>query len=263
LVVDCGADVNAADADGRTALTFAALQGHDAVVKLLTRLGAAVDAADAHGHTALMEAAHRGLAATATLLHASGANVDAVAKDGATAALFAAAQGHAATVAALAELGADVLAADLGGTTPALAAAEAGHAATVEVLGEASRARGWGAANNLEAVRSAVEAGSPHLFPQQWLPRLSAHARAELACWVASRQLDAAAVHAALYRAVQGGTLTSSSSLGTAAGCSLRGKVAHDGLPHVGLLIASFLVYDNPAARHLMRDLGNLLAASP
>jgi hypothetical protein len=93
---------------------------------------------------------------------------------------------------------------------------------------------------------------------------LSAPARAELACWVASRQLDAAAAHAALYRAVQGGTLTSSSSsLGTAAGCSLRGKVAHDGLPHVGLLIASFLVYDKPAARHLVRDLGNLLAASP
>jgi ankyrin repeat protein len=53
LLLDLGMDVNAAAADGRTALHGAALQGYDDVIKFLAAQGADLDAKDKKGFTAL------------------------------------------------------------------------------------------------------------------------------------------------------------------------------------------------------------------
>lgn len=60
VLIDAGADKDARDKDGRTALMLAALVDADAAVKALLAKGAGVDVADAEGDTALLLAARRG-----------------------------------------------------------------------------------------------------------------------------------------------------------------------------------------------------------
>lgn len=55
-MIDAGADVNAADADGETALMAAAEKGHVSKVKVLLDHGANVNARDRRGKTALQYA---------------------------------------------------------------------------------------------------------------------------------------------------------------------------------------------------------------
>jgi uncharacterized protein len=53
LLLDLGVDVNAAGADGRTALHGAAMQGYDDVIKFLAAKGADLEAKDKKGFTPL------------------------------------------------------------------------------------------------------------------------------------------------------------------------------------------------------------------
>lgn len=77
-----GADLNALDASGRSALMTAAALGRTAAVKLLLRLGAGVDCASADGKTALHFAAKAGAFEAAACLLAAGANALAVSASG-------------------------------------------------------------------------------------------------------------------------------------------------------------------------------------
>ncbi|GIV30361.1 MAG: hypothetical protein KatS3mg028_1427 [Bacteroidia bacterium] len=80
-----GADVNAKDEDGRTALMKAAELGHKEVAELLIQHGADVNAKDEDGETALMKAAFNGHKEVAELLIQHGADVNAKDEDGETA----------------------------------------------------------------------------------------------------------------------------------------------------------------------------------
>jgi uncharacterized protein len=73
------ANVNAVDADGKTALMYAASRGHTSLCQFLVETGGAnVETADKHGWTALMHASRRGhLSVCETLVKTGRANVDA------------------------------------------------------------------------------------------------------------------------------------------------------------------------------------------
>ena len=77
LLIDKGADVNARDKGGRTALMEAALEGHFELAKLLIDKGADVYAKQKSGWTALMSAAASGDLAMVKLLLEKGAHINA------------------------------------------------------------------------------------------------------------------------------------------------------------------------------------------
>jgi len=72
--LDEGADVNARDCDGDTALMLAAERGHIELVKVLLKNGADVNAENLNGETALMRAAENDRAAAVKILLAHQAN---------------------------------------------------------------------------------------------------------------------------------------------------------------------------------------------
>ena len=98
-----GADVNAAQGDGMTALHWAAMQGDAELVKMLVSAGARTEVATRNGaYVPLHLAARAGNAAAVSALLDAGANVRVATTSGGTTALhFAAANGDRATVLAL------------------------------------------------------------------------------------------------------------------------------------------------------------------
>ena len=134
LLLQHSADVAAARNDGATALMYAALGGHEAVAQLLLQHGADVAAASNNGFTALMLAAQGGHEAVAQLLLQHGADVAAASNDGWTALMFAAKGGHVAVAQLLLQHGADVAAAQDDGDTALMCAAKGGHVAVAQLL---------------------------------------------------------------------------------------------------------------------------------
>jgi ankyrin repeat protein len=108
LLVDAGARVNAANDLGATPLWSASLNRSIAMVSRLLRAGADPNAALLLGETPLMVAARAGSPAVVAALLEAGARVDARAPRGQTALMWAAAQRHADVVGVLLAHGADV-----------------------------------------------------------------------------------------------------------------------------------------------------------
>ncbi|KAL8365088.1 hypothetical protein RB595_004080 [Gaeumannomyces hyphopodioides] len=130
-------DVDAKDNNGWTPLSWAAEKGHEAVVELLLATGKIdVDAKDNNGRTPLWWAAARGHEAVVKLLLATGkVDVDAKDNNGRTLLSWAAENGHEAVVKLLLAIGKiDVDAKDNNGRTPLSWAAENGHEAVVKLL---------------------------------------------------------------------------------------------------------------------------------
>jgi len=110
LLVEYGADVNAVDVDGNTALMDAANFGHLNVVKFLVEHGANVNAAATvegyTGYTALIYASERGHVNVVKYLIKHGANINAKKKNGDTALSLAENNGHTEVARILSEAGA-------------------------------------------------------------------------------------------------------------------------------------------------------------
>lgn len=118
-------------------VTEAARRGDREAVRALLKAGADVNAAEGDGTTALHWAARSGDAALVQMLVSAGANVRATTRLGAYTPLMMAAQaGHSAAVAALLAGGADVEARTTTGTTPLMFAAQSGDTRTVTMLVE-------------------------------------------------------------------------------------------------------------------------------
>lgn len=90
-----GANIEAGDAAGRTALMWAAIHGNAALVGYLIERGANVNARDRRGRSALMWAAVTGRARAAAALLAADADAALVDSAGKDAASHAAGEGHA------------------------------------------------------------------------------------------------------------------------------------------------------------------------
>jgi ankyrin repeat protein len=137
MLIQAGANVNARGSKGRTPVMFAALCDHTTqVVELLLKSSAEVSARDSMGWTALMHATRRrqeNLDAVRTLVRA-GADVNASHKQGGTALSVAAHNGHTKVVQFLIEAGANVNASDTANWTPLICSSLNGHLQIVELL---------------------------------------------------------------------------------------------------------------------------------
>jgi ankyrin repeat protein len=133
-----GASGLAVDAqDAKQSVLAAARAGDREAVRALLKQGADVNAAEGDGTTALHWAARAGDADLVQMLVYAGANVKATTRLGAYTPLMMAAQaGHADAVAALIAGGADVAATSTTGTTPLMFAAQSGDTRTVTMLVE-------------------------------------------------------------------------------------------------------------------------------
>lgn len=111
LLIQRGADVNAAGSDGRTALHTAAAGGHQDVIHILVEHGANVDTADSDGWTAVLFAASSGrchVGALKALVEGHGANVNAADSGGRTAVHLAVDRNDDHAIETLALVGADM-----------------------------------------------------------------------------------------------------------------------------------------------------------
>ncbi len=134
-----GADVNAAQGDGMTALHWAAENGQSELAGVLVFAGANPEAATRlGGFTPVMVASRAGQPDIVRLLANAGANLAATTETGETALHYAAWSGNAEIVLALTEKGAEVDARELAsGQTPLMFAAAYGRAGVVRALLEA------------------------------------------------------------------------------------------------------------------------------
>ncbi|KAI9859584.1 MAG: hypothetical protein M1824_003750 [Vezdaea acicularis] len=134
LLVEYGANIEVVDSIRWTPLHWAVTKRHEALIKLLLRRGANIEAADADGWRALHKAAQNGHEAVVELLLVKGAEIEAVDGIGWRALHKAAAQGHEAVVKLLVEYGANIEAEDRRGWRALDRAAYRGHEAVVKLL---------------------------------------------------------------------------------------------------------------------------------
>lgn len=138
LLIHAGAKVTVQNDLGVTPLALAAQQGGAAVIEQLLKAGAkpndSVNFVNA-GETPLMHAARSGSVDAVKVLARGGADLNAKETwNGQTAMMWAAAEGHAAVVAELIERGADMHARSNAGTTPFLFAVRKGDMRTVQTM---------------------------------------------------------------------------------------------------------------------------------
>ncbi len=134
LLVDAGADARAANRYGVTPLPIACANGDGAMVELLLGAGADPNTTLRGGESVLMTAARTGKPEPVRVLLARGADVNAKERRGQTALMWAAAEGHVEVVRMLLEAGADFRTPLPSGFTPLAFAVREGRAEVVRVL---------------------------------------------------------------------------------------------------------------------------------
>ena len=135
LLITAGANVKAASRYNVTPLSLACTNGSAAIIERLVAAGADPNSASEEGQTVLMTAALTGKVDAIKVLLAHGANVNAKEPyKGQTALMWAASEGNAAAAALLIEFGADVKAKSNGGFTPLLFAVRDAHIDAAKVL---------------------------------------------------------------------------------------------------------------------------------
>ena len=156
-LLETGADVNLAQADGATALHWAAYHGNLSLAGLLLEAGADPSAANRNGSTPLWLAASHGDAAMVEALLDGGADANEALPLGRRPLMLAARSGAVDAVRALLDHGADANAAENErGTTALMQAADQGHADVVAVLIEHGADFAAGSAPVLRSGRTAA-----------------------------------------------------------------------------------------------------------
>ena len=141
MLLRAGANVKLANRYGVTPLYLASTNGNAAMIELLLKAGADPNSALPEGETALMTAARSGSVDAVNTLVARGADVNRKeAWRGQNALMWAAAEGHGEVIRALVAHGADIRARSNGGFTPLLFAVREGKIPAVKALLEAGAA---------------------------------------------------------------------------------------------------------------------------
>ncbi|KAI4477002.1 hypothetical protein M0804_013182 [Polistes exclamans] len=122
------------DTNGRMLIHWAALGGHDDLVRHLLSLGSPVDPTDDTNMTPLILAASAGREKVVNTLLTEGANVNATTEDGHSSLQYAASKNWKSICVALLEKYADINIADKRGATPMHRAASKGNIAIVKLL---------------------------------------------------------------------------------------------------------------------------------
>lgn len=134
-LLEKGCDLNAMDADGRTALMYAAFNGHSAIVLDLIGHGAIVDRRDLLGRTALFFASTGPFPETVSILVDKGAAVNVVdSNEHFSPLMHAAAEGNLDVVKILIKAGADTSLKDVDGDDALSFASQGGHSEVVDYL---------------------------------------------------------------------------------------------------------------------------------
>ncbi len=134
LLLNAGADAKAVNHYSVTPLSLACENGTTEIVELLLKAGADPNAARRGGETPLLTAARTGRVGPVQALLARGAEVNAKDRKGQTALMWAAAEGHADVAAPLLAAGADFRTPVPSGFTPLLFAARDGRLDVVRIL---------------------------------------------------------------------------------------------------------------------------------
>jgi ankyrin repeat protein len=134
LLIEAGADLNAQKLEGMTALHEAAKNGHEAVVRRLLDANAQVDTQDRDGMTALHMAADNGREAVVKMLLDAHAQVNFMGKEDYTVLSLAINRRDTAIIKLLLDAGADIDFMGYGGDTPLYIAASEGYDDVVELL---------------------------------------------------------------------------------------------------------------------------------
>jgi ankyrin repeat protein len=134
LLISAGANAKAANRYGVTSLSLACTNGNTEIVELLLKAGADANTTRGGGETALMTAARTGKAGPVKALLSRGADVNAKDRNGQTALMWAAADDHTEAVVALLAAGADFRTPLPSGFTPLLFAAREGRIEVVRAL---------------------------------------------------------------------------------------------------------------------------------
>ena len=164
LLMRAGTKPNTVDQYGETPLTLASATGDFAVMEKLVAAGADATAARWNGETALMIAARSGTLPGVKLLLAHGAKIDAAeSRKGQNALMWAAAEGHSDVVDFLLKSGANVHAVSKGGFTPLVFAAQKGDVRSAKGLLDAGLDANYVLPNGTGVLAVAVISGKPEV----------------------------------------------------------------------------------------------------
>ncbi|KAM0264307.1 hypothetical protein ACHAQJ_000797 [Trichoderma viride] len=136
LLIEKGADINAKDDEGRTALWAAAIYKHEAIIELFIEKGADINAKDNQAQTVLWVTSTFKHRAIIELLAAKGADMNAKDNNGQTALFEASRHGEHDIMKLLIQKGADINAKDNNGRTALWIASKCGHKAVIGLLVE-------------------------------------------------------------------------------------------------------------------------------
>jgi ankyrin repeat protein len=194
LLISAGAKVTAVNRFGATPLWLACVNGSAASIDLLLKAGVDANTAAPEGETALMTASRTGRLDAVKLLLAHGAQVNAKeAWHGQTALMWAAGEGHPDVVRALVDAGADVHARSSGGFTPLLFAARNGQIGSVKTLLAAGADLHEALPARGRSKTSSTAPGAAPADPEVGLDAFllaAANAHYELAAWLLDQGAD-------------------------------------------------------------------------
>ena len=162
-LIEAGADMNAKDNNGYTALMVTVGKGSFDVAKVLIEAGADLNARNNDGETALMLTTYRNNARSAKQFIEAGADVNARNNDGKTMSMCAAMYNAVDVLALLIEAGADINAMDNDGKTAFMLAEERGSVDVIGLLKTAGRESAN--ASSTERTKSAKESAVPKPAP--------------------------------------------------------------------------------------------------